>query len=82
MHHAETEYGFEWSCAKIQRICSDLKKGWIAIGIETPKYEGHEGLQIYITKTGKVRIFDSHGEWKRPNAALTGDVTDSVRPAR
>lgn len=65
MDYAETKYGFDWSCAKIERICSNEKKGWIVIGIKTPRYKKH--LQIYITRTGKIRIYDSRGEWKRPN---------------
>ena len=66
MHLADTMYGFEWSCAKIQRIFSDKEKGWVTVGIETPKFEGGKGLQVYITKTGKVRIFDYRGEWMQP----------------
>ena len=34
MHYAETKYGFEWACAKIQRIFSDKEKGWITLGVD------------------------------------------------
>lgn len=61
MHYKETEYGFEWGAATIERFFSDEKKGWVTLGLKTKKYP--EGIQIYITKTGKVRIF-SKGEWK------------------
>ena len=58
MHFCETKYGFEYGAAKITRLFSDEKKGWITVEVKTPKEE----LQIYVTKTGKIRI---HGdsEW-------------------
>jgi hypothetical protein len=65
VHYKETTYGFEYGSATISRITSDEKKGWVVLGIKTPKYDTGE-LQIYITKTGKVRIFDPNGEWKKP----------------
>lgn len=61
-----TQYGFEWGSAKIERHISDEKKGWIVMGLETPKYKGDKALQIYVTKTGKVRIFGPNGEWNKP----------------
>lgn len=64
MHYKETKYGFEYGAAKISRCCSDEKKGWIVLSLETPKHKEIAGLQIYITKTGKIRISDLHGEWK------------------
>lgn len=66
MHYAETKYGFEWGSAKISRVFSDEKKGWITLAIDTPKYKGNEALQVYVTKTGKVRISDKSGEWSPP----------------
>lgn len=66
LHFKETEYGFEYGAAKIARFFSDEKKGWVTLGLETPKYPGCEGLQIYITKTGKVRVFSQYGEWTPP----------------
>jgi hypothetical protein len=68
MHYKETQYGFEYGAARIQRICSDEKKGWVTIGVETPKYKGHDTIQVYITRTGKVRIFSKDGEWKNTKA--------------
>jgi hypothetical protein len=43
-------------------MCSDEKKGWVIVGVTTKK----QRIQIYITKTGKVRVFDSvlHKELK------------------
>jgi hypothetical protein len=61
MHYKETRYGFEYGAAKVERIFSDEKKGCVILGIETPKHK--HGLQIYVTKTGKVRIHSAVGEW-------------------
>lgn len=63
IHYEETEYGFEFGAAKVTRLTSDTEKGWVVIKIETPKYKNN-GLQIYVTKTGKIRIF-SNGEWEK-----------------
>ena len=64
MHYRMAQYGFEWGSAKVERLCSDDKKGWVLMGLETPKYAKTQ-LQIYVTRTGKVRIFSGHGmEWK------------------
>jgi len=66
MHYKETQYGFEYGAAKVERIFSDEKKGCVTLGIKTPKHK--HGLQIYVTKTGKVRIHSEGGEWTAPNA--------------
>lgn len=63
MHFAETDFGFEYGAVAIERTCSDHKKGWVSIAIRTPK---HPEIQLYVTKTGKVRIADSNGEWIKP----------------
>ena len=57
MNYEETKYGFDWGCAKVERHISDEKKGWVVIGIKTPKID----LQIYVTKTGKVRVYNYNG---------------------
>lgn len=67
MHCKETKYGFEYGDAKVSRFFSDEKKGWIIVGIETSKYPGEGAIQIYVTKTGKVRIHSKNGEWLPPN---------------
>lgn len=61
IHFEETTYGFNWGSAEVTRMMSDNKKKWIVLGVKTPKTE----MQIYVTKTGKVRVF-SHGEWEPP----------------
>ena len=67
LNFEETKYGFNYGSAKVTRICSDEKKGWVTIGIETPKHKLNLGLQVYVTKTGKVRVFDERGEWCPPS---------------
>lgn len=62
IHYKETKYGFEYGAAKVSRYCSDEKKGWVDLGIETPKGT----IQVYVTKTGKIRVYDETGEWKKP----------------
>lgn len=66
IHFQETQYGFDWGAAKIERCCSDDKKGWIILHLRTPKYDHDKKsppIQIYITKTGKIRIYGKK-EWK------------------
>ena len=52
-----TQYGFNFGAVKVERLCSDDKRQWVVVGIETPK----EKLQVYVTKTGKVVIRDAAG---------------------
>jgi len=63
MHYKETKYGFEYGDVKVARIFSDEKKGWVTLGVESSKYSGNNALQIYVTKTGKIRIHSKEGEW-------------------
>jgi hypothetical protein len=63
MNYKETKYGFEYGPVTITRLFSDEKKQWVTLEVKTQKEE----LQIYVTKTGKVRIFSDHNkEWKKP----------------
>lgn len=59
-HYKETAYGFEYGAAKVNRLCSDDKAGWVSIGLSTPRDE----VQVYVTKTGKVRVWNKKGEMK------------------
>lgn len=63
---SEIPCGFIFGAAKVQRYFSDRHRGWITISIETPKFKAGKEIQIYVTKTGKVIIHDSRGEWKSP----------------
>jgi len=71
VHYRKTQYGFEWGNAKIKRYFDDEKRGWVTLGIETDKHPN--GIQICITKTGKVRIHSNGGEWVPPNKATPAD---------
>jgi len=69
MYFKETQYGFEWGATEISRACSDDKKGWTLTQLFTPRYNHdtkHGPIEIYVTKTGKVRIYDKRGEWMPP----------------
>ena len=50
--YTETQFGFDYGSAKVTRCMSDEKKGWVVIAVDTPKSR----IQIYVTKTGKVRV--------------------------
>jgi len=74
-HFKQTTYGFEYGSTKVERLFSDEKTGSVTIGITTPKHPN--GIQVYATKTGKVRVF-GNGEWKKPQlscGACPGDGT-------
>jgi len=61
IRYEETQYGFNYGAAEVSRACSDSERGWVAIRITTPKTD----LQVYVTKTGKVRVYTWGGnEWK------------------
>ena len=63
----ETAYGFEYGAAAVERVCADEKKGWVVISVKTPKCE----LEVYVTKTGKVRIHDKSGVVYPPNTEVS-----------
>ena len=58
MHYLETKYGFEYGAAIVERTASDEHKGWVLLTVKTPKTE----LQVYVTKTGKVRVYEGSQE--------------------
>ena len=64
-----TEYGFKWGPVEVDRACNDDKKGWAILMVKTKKHP--HGIQVYVTKTGKVRVYSDAGEWM-PNAIVTG----------
>ena len=37
MQIQRTPHGFDWSCAKIECLASDEKKGWVYLGVTTPR---------------------------------------------
>lgn len=79
LHYKETEYGFEFGAASVTRVCSDEKKGWVAIQVASKK----QYLQIYVTKTGKIRVHSGDGEWfcqKKTKAKKSAPRKSSVLP--
>ena len=64
MLYQEITYGFRWGPADVERCASDEKKGWVTLSLKTQKHLN--GIQIYVTKTGKVRIHSADGEWTPP----------------
>ena len=52
MRYRETDYGFEYGSAWVERIASEEKRGWVVIQITSQK----ANLQVYVTKTGKMRL--------------------------
>lgn len=59
LHYKETQYGFEYGAATVNRVCSDDKKGWVVIEVASKK----QHVQVYVTKTGKIRVHSGDGEW-------------------
>jgi hypothetical protein len=55
-----TEFGFSWGPMEVQRAVHDKKRDVRIIQVITPRHP--EGLQIYVTKTGKIRVFVKNGE--------------------
>lgn len=47
-----TDYGFQFGAALVER-CMDVGKGAVVLRVKTPKCE----LDIYVTKTGKMRAY-------------------------
>jgi len=68
MNYAETRFGFDYGAAKVERVCSDEKRGWVVIQIYGMRGEKVQSdVHVYVTKGGKVRVFSRDGsEWKRP----------------
>ena len=60
IHYEPTAYGFDYGSAKVTRLFSDVKKGWVVIEIKSQKTD----VQVYVTKTGKIRVFSGTKELK------------------
>ena len=65
-NYKEIPFGFEYGSAKVTRLLANRKSGFVIVAVETPKHKQNDFLQIYVTKTGKVRVFDKSGEWTPP----------------
>lgn len=65
-----TGFGFNWGAAEVTRLFSDETKGWVTVGVKTPKGE----IQVYVSKTGKIRVHDKSGaEWKPKSEGGAGE---------
>ena len=56
-HYRQTNYGFEYGAAKVSRVCSDYKKGWVVLEISTPRAL----VQVYVTRTGMIKTYKVSG---------------------
>lgn len=51
-HYKETEFGFEYGPIRVERTCSDNKRGWALLTVRTPKMK----MELYVTRTGEITI--------------------------
>lgn len=58
MESKNTVFGFQFGPANVTRLCHDDPKGWVILGIRTPKCD----LHMYVTKTGEVTLSYYTGE--------------------
>ena len=70
IHYEETKYGFDYGAAKITRIYSDEKTGAVWVAVDTPK----RNVQVYVTKTGKVRVWDGSVELVKEYVVGENDI--------
>ena len=54
-----TEYGFQFGSALVER-CAVVGKSAVVVTVTTPKAR----LDVYVTKTGKMRLFMGNKEVK------------------
>ena len=66
MNYSETRYGFTYGPVTIERCISDEKKGCVVLRLQTDKHRYGNDIQIYATRTGKVRVYGKGGEWTKP----------------
>lgn len=56
VHHADTQYGFEFGSATVERICS-VGNGSVYICVKSPK----DAIYLLVTKTGKINLYEKTG---------------------
>jgi len=71
MHYRETTFGFEYGAAEVCRLWADERQGRVCIGLASTRYYTPNNIVIYVTRTGKVRIFSGGQEWKPPARRLS-----------
>lgn len=55
------DYGFKWGDAEVTRLGSG-DPGWVVIEIKSQR----RALQVYVTRTGKMRLFAGKTEVQLP----------------
>lgn len=79
IHYKETQFGFEYGSLKIERLGKNIQTpGDVIIGLSTPKI-GEFGIQIRVTKTGKVTLIEKvrrsiMNDESRTTIEIDGDV--------
>ena len=53
MRFEQTQYGFNWGSAEVERMMSDEDKEWVYLGVRSPK----QVIYVYVTRTGKIRVY-------------------------
>ena len=59
IHYKETDYGFEYGAARVERCCADEKHGWVVLQIKTAS----RCIDVYVTKGGRVRLWENGDEY-------------------
>ena len=62
-HYKLTQYGFEWGGVTVSRICSDKKAGWVYLSVKGKRQ--NQEVEIYVTKSGKVRVYRETKQGKK-----------------
>jgi len=70
IRYQETKYGFIFGAATVSRLISDKKDGWVYLAIKggnfdekkISRYKNVRQIEIYVTKSGKIRVFSNLGE--------------------
>ena len=56
-----TQFGFRWGVTEVTRLAELPEDRGIAMSVTTPRRK----IEVYVTKTGLVRVFSPGGqEWK------------------
>lgn len=57
MKYQVTNHGVQFGPALVEALCSDDAKGWILLRLKT----GKTTIEVYVTKTGKIRFYQPNG---------------------
>ena len=72
MRYKKTEWGFKVGAANIRWASFNKKMGWVGLTLKTPKHP--EGICIYVTKKGKVRLVCSDDNRRLPLGCIRGQL--------